>query len=78
MGAGHRPWARSLLLIRLAERSLHPEAVVRLGFRGRCPWRERRAGRREEAGSQGTGSCLATWATASGPSRGCTPWKQTG
>lgn len=67
VGAGRRPWSRSLLLIRLAERSLHPGAAVRLGHRGRRPW-ERRAGRREEAGSRGTGSCLATWASASGPS----------
>lgn len=68
MDAGRWPWARSLLLIPLAERSLRPGAAVRLGHPGRRPWRERRAGRREEAGSQGTSSCLAAWVTASGPS----------
>lgn len=68
VGSGSMLWTRSLFLIRLAEPRLHSGTAVRLGHRGRRPWRERRAGQREEARSQGTGSCLETWATASGPS----------
>lgn len=58
------PWAGSLPLIRPAGRRLGPGAAVR-------PTPLRRpslGGRREGAGSRGTDSCAATWATASGRS----------
>lgn len=53
---------------RPAGRRLGPGAAVRLAPLRRPSLAGERGGRREEAGSRGTGSCAATWVTASGRS----------
>ena len=63
-----RLWATSLLLIRRPNSASGPGAAVQPVHPCGRPWqwRGRAGGRKWDPG--GTGSCMATWAPASGPS----------